>query len=128
MIRLIVVFIIILLAIFFSSDNLNIDYKKRRKYYIIIISILLILHSGLRNLGVGSDTFQYNLIFENVRAESWNEIINNLLAYEGKEPFYNLFQKVFQYFSTDYQLYLLFVAAIFMPALGYFIYKNISKH
>ncbi len=49
------------------------------------------------------------------------------MAYEGKEPFYNLFQKIFQYFSTDYQLYLIFVAAIFMPSLGYFIYKNTTR-
>lgn len=127
MIRLIVIFIILLLALFFSSDALNIDYKKRRKYYILITTLLLILHSGLRHIGVGPDTFQYNVIFENVIAMSWDEIINNFLAYEGKDPFYNLFQKAFQYFSTDYQIYLLFVATIFMPALGYFIYKNTTR-
>ena len=127
MTRLVVIFIIILLAVLFSSDSIRGDYNRKKAKYIFVVTILLILQSGLRNWAVGSDTYQYYIIFENVKLDKWNEIISSLYSFEGKDPFYNLFQKVFQVFTDDYQLYLLFVAAIFMPALGYFIHKNTTR-
>ncbi|WP_339889388.1 EpsG family protein [uncultured Flavobacterium sp.] len=127
MIRLIVIFIIIILAVLFSSDSIKGNYDKKKARYIFVVTILLILQSGLRNWAVGADTYQYYLIFESVKLDSWTEIINSLYAFEEKDPFYNLFQKVFQVFTDDFQWYLLFVAAIFMPALGYFIHKNTTR-
>src|SRR5690606_22288512 len=92
---------------------------------------LLILQSGLRHVAVGADTYQYSLIFERVKSLSWAEIFSSVTAYydfgEGKDPGYLVFQKIFQYISDDYQVYLIFVAILFFSALGYFIYKNTRR-
>ena len=127
MFRLILVFIFIIFAFLYSSNHLNISYERRRKHYIQIVIFLLILQSGLRNWAVGSDTYQYFLIFESVKKESWQDLLANFVNFEGKDPFYAVFQKFFQLFSTNYQWYLIFVALIFMPALGYFIFKNTTQ-
>jgi len=116
-----------MLAFLYASDQLKYNYEKRRKHYIIIIVFLLILQSGFRNLAVGADTYQYYLTFESIKNASWQNILNAFTNFRGKDPFYSLFQKVFQLFSSSFQVYLLFVALIFMPALGYFIYKNTTK-
>ncbi|MDD5151732.1 MAG: EpsG family protein [Flavobacterium sp.] len=116
-----------LLAFFFASKDLNISYEKRRLQFIKVCIFLLILQSGLRNWAVGADTYQYFLRFESAKGESWQDLVADILNFEGKDPFYTLFQKFFQLFSSNYQWYLIFVALIFMPALGYFIYKNTTK-
>lgn len=127
MLRLILIFVFILAAFFFSRANQR-EYNQHRKHFIIFVVMLLILQSGLRNVAVGSDTYQYFINFEIVRLTSWSDIINSFLNNDGnKDPFYDVFQKSFQFFTDDYQLYLFFVAIIFMPALGHFIYKNTTK-
>lgn len=127
MIRLLVIIIIIILAILFSSNSVKLPYDTKRKRYIQTIIFLLILQSGLRNWAVGPDTYQYFRIFENAREKSWDDVFYNFFNFIGKDPFYDLFLKTFQVFSNSYQVYLIFVACIFMPALGYFIYKNTTR-
>lgn len=113
-----------------EKDN---DFRQRelsRKYYIIFICVLFGLQSGLRGMSVGADTAQYYnrfLIIELTPFSTiWEEFIGRFWENTNnfKDPGYNLFTKAFQFFSTDYQLFLLFVAAIFFSSLGYFIYKN----
>jgi len=127
MIRLLLIFFILFFGLLFSSDILKSGNNERRKNYIILITILLILQSGLRNWAVGSDTYQYYYMFEEVSYDSWKNILYNFFHNIGKDPFYDVFQKFFQVFTDNYQLYLIFVACIFMPALGHFIYKNTEK-
>lgn len=127
MIRLIVIFIIILFAVLFSSDSIKGNYDKKKARYIFVVTILLILQSGLRNWAVGADTYQYYLNFQAIKYVSFSDLMTSVLNYEGKDPFYGLFQKLFQVFTESYQLYLLLVAIIFMTALGNFILKNTSK-
>lgn len=127
MLRIILILVFVLLAFFYASEQLPYDYKTRRKHYIQIVILLLILQSGLRNVAVGSDTYQYFLRFQSVQRASWQNIINGFITFTGKDPFYSLFQKVVQVFSTNFQLYLILVALIFMSALGYFIFDNTSR-
>ncbi|SED67852.1 EpsG family protein [Tenacibaculum sp. MAR_2010_89] len=122
MIRLFILIIIIFSTVLFQNKTGNIN--KRRKSYIIFISIILILQSGLRSWAVGSDTYQYYFRFEYIKSDSWNHLLTSLIDFGIKDPFYSIFQKGFQFFSESYQLYLLFVAFIFMTAFGRFIYKN----
>ena len=123
MIRLVLIFIFLILAYFFAISR-GITYEKRRINFIKIAMLLLILQSGLRNWYVGSDTFQYSIRFDYVRRSSWSDLITNFLSFQGKDPFYTLFQKTFQILTSDYQWYLLLVATIFMSALGHFLIKN----
>jgi EpsG family len=127
MLRLILILVFILLAFFYASDQVTNDYKTKRKHYIQIVILLLILQSGLRNVAVGSDTYQYFLRFQDVKNTSWQNILNGFITFKGKDPFYSLFQKSVQVFSTNFQVYLLLVAVIFMSTLGYFIYDNTTR-
>lgn len=127
MIRIIVIFIIILAGIWFSFESYKYTYEQRRKFYIRFIVGLLTLHSGLRNWAVGPDTYQYYIIWGNVKDASWQDLIDSFLQGERKDPFYSLFQKVIQVFTLEYQVYLLLIAVIFMVALGNFILKNTTR-
>lgn len=140
--NLIVIFIILTLGFlipdkqtpFVIADKTSrrIGFKSRyRKGYIIIISIFLILQSGLRHWSVGSDTMNYNYMFEVVKEMSWGQIFESFKLYyqlsEGRDPGYELFQKLVQLFTNDYQVYLILVAVIFFASFGSFIYKNTSR-
>lgn len=124
-------FTLLLIGIFFIiifKEKQN--SKSVRKLYILISSIILILQSGLRNLAVGSDTYAYYKIFSRVEYLSWYDIEKQILLYYslniGKDPGYTVFEKLVQYFTTDYQIFLLIIALIFFLSLGFFIFNNTS--
>lgn len=127
MVKIILLLSIVILGVFFSETKSFHSLDVRKRIYITLVTIVLILQSGLRNWAIGSDTYQYYYIFDMVRHESWKSLIDNFTNYEGKDPFYRIFLKVFQVFSNSYQMYLMLVAVIFMTALGNFIYKNTSQ-
>lgn len=127
--KLFLIFIILLFAFYYSSDLSSGSTDSKRKKYIILISFFLILFSGLRSwdVGLNSDTRHYNFIFETVKATPWNDIIDNLVQFSGKDPFYNLFQKSFQVLTGSYQLFLLLVAILIFSSFAGFIYKNTTQ-
>lgn len=96
--------------------------EANRKKYITVMMLLLALQSGLRNVAVGPDTFQYYLHFENVVDSSWELLWTNFTSFlsggEGKDPGYALLQKTFSVIFPSYRIYLLCVAAFFFYALG----------
>lgn len=100
------------------------------KIYCGIVALQWILISGLRDISIGADTEAYLDSFESVKHTSWRTVISNVLDYifngfDGvKDPGYNLFQKAFQIFCGDYQVYLLFIAAIFTVLMAIWVYKN----
>lgn len=104
-------------------------FKNGRLYFCVQATIQWILVSGLRSTRVGADTQRYHGIFESVKNTDWSEIADSfkywLLGSETvKDPGYTVLQKIFQYFSTDYQVFLVFVAICFMVPLGIWIYRN----
>jgi hypothetical protein len=115
----------ILLAIFFKSKEIVLNQRTRIFLFLFSSFIIFILHSGLRHWSVGLDTFQYNNIFENVKIDSIDSIWENVINGKGIDPFYDLFQKIFQYFSNDYQIYLIFVAILFFGSYCFFLYDNL---
>jgi transmembrane protein EpsG len=127
--KLFLIFVVLIFGLYYSSNQVPQSTDSKRRKYIIIITFFLILFSGLRswNVGLNYDTEQYNSIFETVKATTWNEIIDNVVHNSGKDPFYGLFQKVFQVFTGSYQLYLLLVAVIIFSSFAGFIYKNTSQ-
>ena len=103
-----------------------------RKQYISFVCILLILQSGLRNVAVGPDTYQYMQTFKNISTWNWTEVWQRFISVYvegvGKDAGYSLYVKSFtQFVSSDYQIYLLCVAAIFFTSFGYFLYVNTKK-
>ena len=104
-------------------------FKNGRLYFCVQATIQWVLVSGLRSTRVGADTQRYHDIFESVKNTDWSEIADSfkywLLGSETvKDPGYTVLQKIFQYFSTDYQVFLVFVAICFMVPLGIWIYRN----
>jgi transmembrane protein EpsG len=89
------------------------------------------LQSGLRNWAVGADTYAYYEKFERVKLSTWlyieNIVVNYYFFGEGKDPGYEVFQKIIQFILPHYQLYLILIAIIFFSSLGNFIYKNTAR-
>ena len=128
-VNLIVITLILLIALFYSKGSkLIINGDNNRKKYIVSICVILILQSGLRNVAVGEDTYNYFLMFQDVKSTSWKDIYGLILDYYrlgfGKDPGYLVFQKIIQILSGEFQIYLIIVAIIFFSALGNFVLKN----
>ena len=122
------IFFIFLWAFVLLKRNTN---QTKKKVYCIIVALQWILISGLRHLSVGEDTDDYYFAFENGKNISWNIILSNCWDYlfggiETKDPGYYLFQKIFQIFSDNYQLYLFVIAIIFTGLMARWIYKHSS--
>lgn len=107
--------------------------QRRKKCVCIVATLNWIILSGCRGLSVGADTFQYKVgHFDVTLNKSWESIFTNIyLKYVMnvaiKDPGYALFEKVFQIFSKDYQVYLIAVAIIFFVPLGILIYRKSSN-
>jgi hypothetical protein len=131
-VNLIIVFITIITGlIFWDKEGKSTNKSDYRKYYIIFISIILTLQSGLRHIGIGTDTSTYSYMYEEVMKSTWSDIIDQVLNYYkfgiSKDPGYLVFEKIVQSFLPNYQTYLILVAIIFFTALGNFIYQNTTR-
>ena len=94
-------------------------YERQKKLYCIICGTLWFLISGLRSTAVGADTLSYKISFESVKNYPLGYFFQNIsdkyiLGEGSKDPGYNLFVKLFQFVSDNYQVYLIFIAALFM--------------
>lgn len=104
---------------------------KKKKIYCTIVAMQWILISGLRHFSVGDDTYAYYYTFEQVKSTPWETILLQNWNYlfhglEIKDPGYPLLEKIFQIFCGDYQVFLLFIAAVFTISMAVWIYKNSS--
>lgn len=127
-IYLINILLISLYAILFLSKN---DVKGK-KIFCSLASLNWIILSGLRHISVGADTYNYKFIFERSIYQSWNNILRNFLSdlffnTSELEPGYTIFEKTIQVFTTNYQVFLIIVAAIFTISLAIWIYKYSSQ-
>lgn len=129
----------IVLAWLWPINNINSKKNTEKKQYIyqsirkkrvcVIATINWIILSGLRNLSIGADTLAYKVYrFDKTINIPWNNIFYNFcLKYIKnapiKDPGYPLIEKVFQIFSTNYQMFLIFIAIIFFIPLSILIYK-----
>lgn len=110
--------------------NINTNDKKK-KLYCAICAVQWALVSGLRDWSIGADTMNYYSWFEMIKTKSWSSIITNVWDYlfnglEIKDPGYNLLQKIFQIFSNDYQMWLVFIGFLFTGLMARWIYKYSS--
>lgn len=119
------IFLIFAWAIILLKNNPN---QTKRKIYCSIIALQWILISGLRHWSVGSDTYSFFTRFQIVNDTSWNVVLRENWDYifhgaEVKDPGFILITKVFQIFSNDYQLFLIFIAFVFTSLMARWIYK-----
>ena len=120
---------------FSDKDGLSFeefDYRYdsiRKKRTCIVGAVNWTILSGLRAWTIGADTLAYKQNrFDRTMTRSWDSILADfILKYKYndsiKDPGYPLLEKVFQVFSTNYQLWLVFIALIFMVPMSIWIYK-----
>lgn len=129
-----IILLFVLLYMLFLKGQYRVDsdgYNKARKKLAMFTAILLILQSGLRHVGVGPDTYQYMMSFQDRIKWSWSQVFQNFIDVyqygEGKDAGYYMLVKSFSVFSSDYQMFLLFVAVLVFAPMVRFIYKNTSR-
>ena len=109
----------------------EVDSFKIRKKYIIICTVILILQSGFRNVAVGDDTYTYLLDYESINHSSWGLVVSDFKEYYeygiGKDPGYDIIQKIQQSIINDYQFFLFSVAALFFIVFANFLLKNSKR-
>lgn len=129
-------FIFIIVWIFESKYNDNtsneaINTLNRRKF-ITLVMALFAFQSGLRNLAVGPDTYQYYNHFEDAILSPWSDLLYNFTSFlhggGGKDPGYALAQKIFGTLLPSYRLYLISVAVFFFYALGKTLIRYTSSN
>ena len=107
------------------------SYEKARLRFANVIAILLVLQSGLRNVSIGADTGNYMGMFYSHINWSWKDVFNNFIDVykygEGKDAGYVLLMKLFSVFSSNYQVFLVFVAVIVFVPLVAFVYDNTDR-
>jgi hypothetical protein len=107
--------------------------EQKKKLFCILASIQWIMLSGLRHISIGDDTSAYKINrFDLTINNSWKNIFMNFIdgIFRGvdiKDPGYPIFEKTFQIFTTNYQIYLIVIALIFTISLGIWVYKNSSE-
>lgn len=119
----------IVLLILFASVLLLHPTKRNKQIFCIIVSFQWIMLSGLRHYSIGADTFAYKISFENTIYTTWSFLLDRFIDMMSldnsfKDPGYAFFEKLFQIFSTDYQLFLVAIALLFTVPLGVWICKN----
>lgn len=120
------------LILFWGMVLLHVNPSKEKKIvYCTICAIQWILISGLRDWSVGSDTKAYASSFNGGLNTSWSTVLSNCWNYlfnglKIKDPGYYLLQKIFQIFSDNYQMWLIFIAALFTGLMARWIYKYSS--
>jgi len=120
------IFLIIVFGFFFIHGRPS---WRNKKLFCILATSQWVLLSGLRHVSVGVDTFTYEGSFRRTLHQTWGHLFENFLDSmfgEGmvKDPGYNILEKVFQIFSTNFQLYLIFIALVMTVPFGIWIYKN----
>lgn len=109
-----------------SSENAEIA---RKRLVCVVGTVNWILLSGLRGHSVGADTESYKIWFDNLKNVSWDSIVESFHAYyfensvADKDPGFSVLVKLFQLFSNDYQMFLMFIAVLFTVPMGIWIYK-----
>lgn len=110
----------------------EIQRKYARKKYIIFMMVLFCLQSGLRHIAVGPDTFAYYQMFNEIRAMSWNSLIDMFIRFiendEGKDPGYKILQYLFAVVIPSYRFFLIAIAVFFFTAMGNFLYKYTNSN
>lgn len=118
----------IVLIIFWRMCFTQKRFPDARKYFCIIAAFHWMLISGLRDLSIGADTYNYYNRFESVKRTPWETVLGNFFDYslqnvEGRDPGYTLLTKLFQLFSGSYQLFMFLIAVLFMSLLAIWIYR-----
>lgn len=107
------------------------EIAKKKKSFVILQCVQWVLISCLRADTVGADTQSYAWMYDMHRDLSWYDLFEYFKTYyfeeapvNGFEPGYMFFEKLIMTIWDNQVFYKFSIAAIFMSALGRFVYKN----
>ena len=110
-----------------SSEEIE---RKKAKLTCIVGAINWILLSGLRAYSVGSDTEGYYKSFQNANYRSWHTLWDRFFAkyFRGvdipyKDVGYSIIEKLFSSITSNYTIWLIFIAVVFTVPMAIYIYK-----
>lgn len=110
--------LLIIIAFYYCTNyekQGNTEHNRHR--YMTFIIIILVIQSGLRNVAVGDDTYNYSLKFEKIIQTPWSDVIDvvddrdSLMV--AKDPGFNILQKVFSSVVPVFRFFLIAVALFF---------------
>lgn len=106
------------------------DLKSKEIAYGGLVATLLIFVSGMRDISIGADTWNYVENFEIVIPKySWSVLAQNFVSsfvdnsYENRDVGYYFFAKTIQLFTDDGRVYLLLIAVLIMIPIVWWIIK-----
>lgn len=102
--------------------------QQAHKKYVIFMMALLILQSGLRNVAVGDDTYQYYHLFDSIMHSSWNQVVSGNILLGSKDLGYSILSKLFSIVFPSYRLFLIAIAVLFFTALGRLLYRYLDNN
>ncbi len=98
-----------------------------KRAFCSITALQWILISGLRGMTVSKDMYTYKIKFYETLKTEWKDIFDNFyfvyIEGEGKDPGYDIFTKIIQLFTQDYQVFLFICASIFFIGMAIWIFK-----
>lgn len=109
-------------VVFFEKGRIKLRKENSEfdKYYLIVISILFYLQFALRSNFIGNDTIAYVLLYENLQAIDYTEV----MLWIGRfEIGYLYFSKIISDIFTSPQFLFVVSGLIIIPAYSVFIYK-----
>lgn len=125
----ILIFIFALLGLsIYKETGTPLQQQKARKKYIIFMMVLLVLQSGLRNVAVGGDTYQYYHIFQLTSNSSWDQLVLEASMPGSKDPGYYFICKAFSTIIPSYRIFLIVVAIFFFSVVGKFLYNYLHSN
>lgn len=105
--------------------------KSKKKLFIILVSIQMVLISGLRDISIGADTWNYeNHFYElnNLDLYSWRNLFLNLISFSGdynsRDMGYEIFTKLFGEIIPSFRVFLFAIAIFVCIGLGRFLYRH----
>ena len=99
-----------------------------KRAFCTITALQWILISGLRGMTVSKDMLTYKIKFYDAMNMEWKDVFDKFyLVYvagnEGKDPGYDVFTKIVQLFTNDYQVFLFVCAALFFIGMAVWVFK-----
>lgn len=122
---------IFLLGLYLFLNGIK-NKQKGKAIFIIVTTFILCLLSALKNFGVGPDTYQYYLGFNQAKITSWGAIFHDIKLYLSgniyiSDPGYDIIEKGFHYISDSFYVYSFFVALVLTSAIGKLMFMTVEK-
>lgn len=97
--------------------------KNNRKLFSILAGLFLFLISALRSIYFTTDVQGYVSRYIDISYTNLSQLWMAFITNTGKDPFFNIFNKVISLFGASYRVWLAIIAGFFCYSVSKFIYR-----